>query len=142
MIRNPFLKLVGVAAIVALAGAAFMCGQDVPEKRTVAAIGADGVQRVDVLGGSYFFDPNVIVVKVNVPVELRVRKEPGATAHNIVLNAPEAGIVFSISLSTTPTSINFTPTKTGKYSFECTHKFLFFKSHKDQGMHGILEVVD
>ena len=84
MIRNPFLKLVGVAAIVALAGAAFMCGQDVPEKRTVAAIGADGVQRVDVLGGSYFFDPNVIVVKVNVPVELRVRKEPGATAHNIV----------------------------------------------------------
>ena len=60
--------------------------------------------------------------------------------------APEkrtvAGIDFSVSLSTTPKSITFTPKKTGKYAFECTHKLLFFKSHKDQGMHGILEVVD
>ena len=50
--------------------------------------------------------------------------------------------LMSISLSTTPKSITFTPKKTGKYPFECTHKLLFFKSHKDQGMHGILEVVD
>jgi plastocyanin domain-containing protein len=126
----------------ALAMAALLVGQTAPEKRTVAEIGADGVQRVEVIGGSYYFDPAVIVVKVNVPVELRVRKESGITPHNIVLKAPEAGIDFSVSLSTTPKSITFTPKKTGKYPFECTHKLLFFKSHKDQGMHGILEVVD
>ena len=46
-----------------------------PAKRTVrATIGSDGVQRVDVLGGGYYFDPYRIVVKVNVPVELSVRK--------------------------------------------------------------------
>ena len=126
----------------ALTGAVFVSGQNTPEKRTVAAIGADGVQRIEVVGGSYFFAPNVIVVKVNVPVELRVRKESGITPHDMVLKAPEAGIDFSISLSTTPKSITFTPLKTGKYTFECTHKLLFFKSHKDRGMSGILEVVD
>jgi plastocyanin domain-containing protein len=125
-----------------LAAAVSLYGQTPPEKRTIAEIGADGVQRVEVLGGSYFFDPAVIVVKVNVPVELRVRKASGLTPHDMVLKAPEAGIDFSVSLSTTEKSVKFTPTKTGKYVFECTHKLLFFKSHKDRGMHGILEVVD
>ena len=132
----------GLVLCLVLTDAAFLSGQVLTEKRTVAEIGADGVQRVEVVGGSYYFDPNVIVVKVNIPVELRVRKESGITPHNMVLKAPEAGIDFSVSLSTTPKSITFTPKKTGKYPFECTHKLLFFKSHKDQGMHGILEVVD
>jgi len=132
----------GVVLSLALISTALASGQTMPEKRSVAEIGADGVQRVEILAGGYFFDPNVIVVKVNVPVELRVRKESGVTPHNIVLKAPEAGIDFSVSLGTTPKSITFTPTKTGKFPFECTHKLLFFKSHKDRGMHGILEVVD
>jgi plastocyanin domain-containing protein len=136
--RRGFVLILGLI----LAGSAFLSGQAITEKRTVAEIGADGVQRVEVIGGSYYFDPNVIVVKVNVPVELRVRKESGSTPHNMVLKAPEAGIDFSVSLSTTPKSVTFTPTKTGKYPFECTHKLLFFKSHTDRGMHGILEVVD
>lgn len=142
MIRNQFSRRAGAITLVALTGAAFLFGQTMVEKRAVAEIGADGVQRVEVIGGSYYFNPNVIVVKVNVPVELRVRKESGITPHNMILKAPEAGIDFSVSLSTTPKSITFTPTKTGKYSFECAHKLLFFKSHKDQGMHGVLEVVD
>jgi plastocyanin len=135
-------RFLGLLLSFALAAAGLLSGQNAPEKRTVVEIGADGVQRVEVVGGSYYFDPNVIVVKVNVPVELRVRKESGITPHDIVLKAPEAGIDFSVSLSTTPKSITFTPTKTGKYAFECTHKLLFFTSHKDRGMHGVLEVVD
>ena len=112
------------------------------EKRFVATVDADGVQRVSVLGGAYFFDPNVIVVKVNVPVELSVRKESGITPHSISIKAPEAGIDFMVKLSTDPTVVKFMPTKAGKYPFECTERFLFFKSHKDRGMHGVLEVVD
>jgi plastocyanin domain-containing protein len=135
-------RVCGLVGGLVLFGSIMLSGQTVPEKRTVVVIGADGVQRVEVVGGSYYFDPNVIVVKVNVPVELRVRKEAGATPHNIVLKAPEAGIDFSVSLKTTPTSIKFTPTKTGKFPFECTHKLLFFKSHTDRGMHGVLEVVE
>jgi plastocyanin domain-containing protein len=111
------------------------------EKKYVATIDSDGVQRVSIVGGSYFFDPNVIIVKVNVPVELSVKKESGITPHTIALSAPEAGINFKEDLSTTPKIIRFTPTQTGSYPFECTQRFLFFKSHKDRGMHGILEVV-
>ena len=112
------------------------------EKRVVATIGVDGVQRVEVVGGDYYFDPNIIIVKVNVPVELVVKKAGGIASHNIVLKAPEAGINFSETLSSKPNSIKFTPTKTGKYPFECTKRFLFFKSHKGRGMHGVLEVVE
>jgi plastocyanin domain-containing protein len=112
------------------------------EKRFVATADADGVQRVTMVGGEYFFDPNVVVVRVNVPVELTITKEPGITPHNITLKAPGAGIDFAVDLSTEPKVIKFTPTKVGKYSFECTKRFLFFKSHEERGMHGILEVVE
>ncbi|MHB8054866.1 MAG: cupredoxin domain-containing protein [Candidatus Aminicenantales bacterium] len=135
-------RVCGLVFSLVLLASMMLLGQTVPEKRMVAIIGDDGVQRVDVIGGSYYFDPNVIVVKVNVPVELQVRKEGGAAPHNIVLKAPEAGIDFSVSLKTTSTSIKFIPTKTGKFPFACTHKFLFFKSHADRGMQGVLEVVD
>ncbi len=111
------------------------------EKRFVATVDSDGVQRVSLLAGEYFFDPNVIVVKVNVPVELSARKEPGITPHDITLKAPEAGMDFKTDLSKEPKLIKFTPTKTGTYPFECAERFLFFKSHKDRGMHGVFEVV-
>jgi plastocyanin domain-containing protein len=112
------------------------------EKRYVATVDPDGVQRVEMLGGGYYFDPNVIVVKVNVPVEMKVRKEGGLAPHDIVLKAPEAGIDFAQQLETEPQIIRFTPTKVGQYKFDCTKKFLFFESHKDRGMHGVLLVVD
>jgi plastocyanin domain-containing protein len=123
-----------------ISGTAF--SDTVQEKRVIATVEADGVQRVEVLGGSYYFDPNTIVVKVNVPVELKVRKEPGMAPHSIAIHAPEAGIDFSESLSTEPKVIHFTPTKAGKYPFVCDKRFLFFKSHKDRGMEGVLEVVE
>jgi plastocyanin domain-containing protein len=59
----------------------------------------------------------------------------------IVIKAPEAGIDISESLSTEPKIIRFTPIKTGKYVFYCAKKFLFFKSHRDKGMEGVLEVI-
>jgi len=111
------------------------------EKRFVAEV-KDGVQRVEMTGGGYYFDPNVVVVKVNVPVELKIKKEAGITPHNITLKAPEAGIDFDESLSGDPKVIKFTPAKTGKYAFECTKKLPFVKSHKERGMHGVLEVVE
>lgn len=130
-----------VAVLILLLGSAGSA-QDVEENPFVAIIDADGVQRVEITGGSYYFDPDVIVVKVNVPVELRVKKAGGATPHSIALKAPEAGIDFSVSLGKEPKSITFTPTKVGRYPFWCTKRLLFLKSHKDHGMKGILEVVE
>ncbi len=131
-----------IAAVLFLLIGGFASGETLQEKRLIATVDADGVQRVSVLGGSYFFDPNTIVVKVNVPVELKIRKEPGVAPHDIILKAPEAGVDFSESLSTEPKVIHFTPTKAGKYPFACDKRFLFFKSHKDRGMEGVLEVVE
>lgn len=115
-------------------------GDQKEEKRKVAEIGADGIQRVEVIGGDYYYDPDYIIVKANVPVELTVKKESGIVPHNIIIKAPEAGIDFSEGMSTKPKVIRFTPTKAGKYPIECDKRFLFFKSHKDRGMKGTLEV--
>lgn len=120
-------------------------GQSDPKvvKKVVATVDQDGVQRVKILGGGYFYDPNYVVVKVNVPVELSVTKESGFTPHDFAIKAPEAGIDVAIkSLDTKPQVVKFTPTKPGKYPFVCTKKMIFMKSHKDKGMEGMLEVTE
>jgi plastocyanin len=45
-------------------------------------------------------------------------------------------------ISTEPKIIKFTPTKTGKFPFYCDKKLLFFKSHRERGMEGIIEVTE
>jgi len=107
-----------------------------------AVISADGTQRVRILGGSYFFRPGHIIVKVNVPVELSVVLEPGIVPHTLVIQAAEAGIAIDEPLGTDPKTFAFTPKAAGKYPFYCKNKLLFFKSHRDKGMEGILEVVE
>jgi plastocyanin domain-containing protein len=106
-----------------------------------ATIDNSGAQKVEILAGSYFFKPNNVIVKVNVPVEITIKKESGVAPHDIVLHAPEAGIDFKVELSTEQKVIKFTPTKVGKYPFYCDHRFLFW-SHRAKGMEGILEVTD
>jgi len=111
------------------------------ENRFVALIGADGIQHIILTGGEYYFDPNYIVVKVNVPVELKVRKAPGYIPHDIVVKAPESGIDFQVNLGKDWQVITFTPTKIGKYEMVCDKKLLWFKSHQDRGMVGYIDVV-
>lgn len=134
-------KILAVVLLLLMACAVVVAAQ-AAEKRFIATIDADGVQRVHMTGSEYYFDPNVVVVKINVPVELHVKKAGGIAPHDIVLKAPEAGIDFAESLGNEVKIIRFTPAKAGAYPFECTKRFLFFKSHKDQGMHGVLEVVE
>jgi len=107
-----------------------------------AVIDKDGIQRVDVIGGEYYFDPNNIVLKVNVPVELTIKKAAGIAPHNILIHEPEAGMDFNESLGKEPKVIKFTPKKVGKYSFSCDKKFLFMKSHKEKGMEGVFEIIE
>jgi len=107
----------------------------------VAAVGGDGIQHVDMVGGSYFFKPAHVVVKVNVPVEISVRKEAGFVPHNIVMEEPAAGMVFNVKLKKSPTVIKFTPVQVGQFPFYCSKKLLFLKGHRAKGMEGVLEVV-
>lgn len=112
-----------------------------PEEVYRATIGSDGVQHVPILGGNYFFRPNRIIVKANTPVELTVTVEKGVTPHSLVIQSPEAGISVDQNLSSQPSIIRFTPTAAGSYPFYCKKKLLFFKSHREKGMKGVLEVI-
>jgi plastocyanin len=113
------------------------------EKRVVATLGADGIQRAEVTGGEYYFDPNYIIVRVNKPVELTVKKAAGYVPHNMIVNAPEAGMDFKVDLDAKKTEVvKFTPTKVGTYPMICDKKLLWFKSHKERGMEGVIDVVE
>jgi plastocyanin domain-containing protein len=106
----------------------------------VAAVSSDGVQKVSIVATEFNFNPGHIVVKVNVPVEITIRKEPSVVPHSFVINSTDAGMEINENLSSDPKVIKFTPTRTGKYAFYCDKKVLFFKSHRDSGMEGVLEV--
>jgi len=122
-------------------GNAMAADRPMEHHTVVATMGQDGVQRIEMVGGSYYFDPDHLVVKVDVPVEITIHKEKGFVPHDIAMNAPEAGMEFKADLKTSPTTIRFTPTQTGTFAFACTKKLLFLKSHKDHGMQGVVEVV-
>ena len=112
------------------------------EQRVVASVGADGVQRVEMVGGDYYYNPNYLVVKVNKPVEIKIRKTTSYVPHNLIAKAPEAGIDFKIDLKSDIQTVNFTPTKIGKYPIYCDEKMFWFKSHRERGMEGMIEVIE
>ena len=102
---------------------------------------ADGVQRVRVVAGSYFFKPNHIVVKANAPLELLASKEAGLAPHDLVIQSPDGSTLVQEELSTEPKKIAFTARKPGKYPIYCSKKPPFMASHRERGMEGVLEVV-
>ncbi|OXI35269.1 quinol oxidase [Burkholderia sp. AU16741] len=103
-------------------------------------VDADGVQRVTIVGGSYFFRPNHVIVRAHAPVELTVSAEPGVVPHSFEIDAPQAGIAVRTELDTTPKTFHFTPVQPGRFAYYCTHRLLFFRSHRERGMEGVLEV--
>ncbi|WP_321405778.1 quinol oxidase [Tolumonas auensis] len=109
-----------------------------PKEATITA----NVQQVNIDGGAYFFKPNHVIVKVNIPVELIVKVESGLIPHNFVIQAPEAGIMVKESLSSDAKTIRFTPKAVGKYPFYCSHGLPLVKSHRERGMEGLIEVVE
>lgn len=112
------------------------------EKIFRAGIDPDGVQRVEIRGGSYYYNPNHVIVKVNQPVQLTLIKEGKVVPHDFVLRAPEAGIDVDTAMSGESRTVTFTPKKTGSFRFYCSKKLLFLESHREKGMEGVLEVVE
>ncbi|MEQ6290681.1 quinol oxidase [Vogesella sp. GCM10023246] len=130
----------GSVLLLALLGVAASGRADEPPYH--ARLDSDGVQRVQIVGGSYFFRPAHVIVKAGVPVELSVQMEQGMIPHSFVLEAPQAGLALRTELAVQPRVLRFVPAVTGRYPFYCAHKLLFFASHRQRGMEGIFEVVD
>lgn len=104
-----------------------------------APAAADGVQRVAIVGGNYFFRPEHVVVKAGRGVEIAVRTEPGMVPHRFVLEtaAGESVVDVSIDERVQLLRLDLPP---GKYLFHCPNRLLLFKSHRERGMAGVLEV--
>ncbi|KVK96064.1 hypothetical protein [Burkholderia territorii] len=132
---NTMAAMVTIA-LVAGAGLARADG-DAPVR---VPVDADGVQRVAIVGGSYYFRPNRVIVRAQVPVELTVSAESGVVPHSFEVDAPQAGIAVHTELGTTPRTFRFTPTAPGRFAYYCTHRLLFLRSHRERGMEGVLDV--
>jgi hypothetical protein len=135
------MRVIAFSVLLLSAAAAFASDLTV-KKEFHASIEDNGIQRVEIIGGNYFFDPNYIIVKKDVPVELIVKKKGGIVPHNIAIKETRANIVFKEDIGLDQKIIRFTPNKVGRFFFYCDKKLLFFKSHREKGMEGIIEVID
>ena len=101
----------------------------------------DGVQRISITVDSYSYTPNHLQVEVGKPVELILNSVTMITPHNFVVKEPAAGLMIDGDVPAGKTEIiRFTPTQRGLFTFYCDKKLLFFKSHRDKGMEGLLDV--
>lgn len=99
-------------------------------------------QTIDVVLGSYYIKPEVIRVRVNQPVTLKIRNEAKIVPHDLVIDAPEAGMDIKTEVAAGDVaSVTFTPTRTGSFRTYCDKKLPLAKSHREKGMQGWVEVV-
>ena len=126
------LILLGLVKVVTVFAAA---------QSVVVPLSPDNVQRLEITVDSYSLTPDRFVVKENIPVELIFKSVSWIVPHNFVLKSPEAGLTIEEDIGPgETTTVRFTPTRIGEFKFSCTKKLLFFRSHEDLGMVGILVV--
>lgn len=140
-------KLFGLATAGLIAGLAFASTpvSAVESSDTsapvVVPVDSDGVQRVTIVVDSYSYAPSHLQVEVGKPVELILHSVTIITPHNFVLKEAAAGLMLDLDVPTGKgTVVRFTPTQRGLFKFYCDKKLLFFKSHRDKGMEGLLDV--
>ncbi len=104
-------------------------------------VGPNGVQRAEVILDSYSYTPNHLIVQAGKPVELTLVSVTFLTPHNFILDAPEAGFKLDLDVGAGKRlTVRFTPAQPGTFPFYCDKKLLFFPSHREEGMEGLLEV--
>jgi plastocyanin domain-containing protein len=131
------VALVWLTTIIIIAGCGTP-GKNLPVSVSIATIGSDNVQVVNIEVASFYFKPSRIQVTANVPVRLVLKSSTFIIPHNFSLHAPEAGIDFSKNVGHgKKVVVEFTPTKPGEYQFFCGKD-----GHAKKGMTGILVVKD
>jgi plastocyanin len=96
---------------------------------------------IEVTLDSYSFKPDKITVKAGEPVILKLKNEATLVPHNLVIEAPQAGVDVKLDVSAGKSGeVSFTPTLAGSYPIVCDKAPPFGKSHKEKGMHGTLIV--
>lgn len=142
-VRRSAVVLAGLLAVLLFASVPSGSAADssAPSPPVVVPVDRDGVQRVTIVVDSYSYTPSHLQVDVGKPVELILNSVTIITPHNFVLKDPTAGLMIEEDVpSRKGTIVRFTPTQRGLFPFYCDKKLLFFKSHRDKGMEGLLDV--
>jgi plastocyanin len=142
MRRQSRLDLAGIIAGLALVCTSVLAVESFEDSTPVIVpLDSDGVQRATIVVDSYSYTPSHVQVEVGKPVELILDSVTIITPHNFVLKEPGAGLMLEHDVPAGKgTIIRFTPTQRGLFKFYCDKKLLFFKSHRDKGMEGLLDV--
>ena len=102
---------------------------------------ADGIQRAFIVLDSYAYTPSHISVEVGVPIEFQLENQSFLTPHNFIIDHPEAGLQQDVNVDAgDDVTIRFVAQVPGTYTFYCDKQLLFFPSHREEGMEGLLEV--
>ena len=111
--------------------------QEVTAQEVTAETDAKVVQKVTIDVHSYYFEPNRIIVKAGVPVEITTKNHSFFVPHNMSCIAPQAGIQLDKGLGWFHNTrhIRFIPTQPGEYPFFCK-----VDGHSKKGMTGTLIV--
>lgn len=132
--RVPRLLLFSLLAIVPCLLAANPFAIEVP-------LSADGVQRATIEADSYSFSPSHLIVRAGKPVELTFKSVTWLVPHNVIIDDPRSGLTIREELPAGESvTVKFTAAATGSFAIYCDKKLVFFKSHREKGMEGMLEV--
>ena len=101
----------------------------------------DGLQRAVVEADSYDFLPRHLIVRAGRPVALTFKSLAWLAPHNVVIDDPRSGLTIREEVPAGESvTIKFTPAVPGSFAIYCDKKLPFFKSHREKGMEGVLEV--
>ena len=130
------MKRFAVAALIVVAGCT--SGLDRPVHEVTATTGTDQVQHVTVTAHSFYFDPNRVVVKRGVPVEMKIKNAAWFVPHNLTSNVDSTksiAIDAGLGMLHGSKTVKFTPTEVGEYAFFC-----HVDKHAAKGMTGVIVV--
>lgn len=116
-----------------------------PEEAWRAAIGPDGMQRINIRCGPDFFDPPHVIVKANVPVELSVSTTRGLPSHNFLVNLSGPNAINATNanspIGSAQKSFVFVPGLPGDYTMVCRNNAGVANAPTEKSMQGVLTVI-
>ncbi len=100
-----------------------------------------GAERITVTLGDYRFTPNQLTVNSGQPLVLELHNTDSITPHNFTLRDRHGGLDVDVDVPAGgQREVELTPQVPGSYTFYCSKKLLFMKSHRERGMEGTLVV--
>jgi plastocyanin len=128
-----------VVILLALTLAGCSSGLNHPVQEVIAKEGPDQVQHVRVTAHTYWYEPNRVIVKRGMSVDLTVQNGAWFVPHSFGCSGKDAGFDLDLRLGMFHGSkhARFTPTRAGEYAFRCG-----VDHHAMKGMTGTLVVVE